>query len=114
VVRAAAAAPYTFAAAASFHGGNLYTDQLDSPHLLLPKIKARLHLGHAVEDRSMPAEAIARIEAALAAWDGEGESETYQGARHGWCVPGRDVYNEAQAERAFGKLTVMLRAALAG
>ena len=54
-VRAAAAAPDAIAAAASFHGGGLYTDQPDSPHLLLPKIKARLHLGHAVEDRSMPA-----------------------------------------------------------
>lgn len=109
-MRAAATAPEKFAAAASFHGGGLYTDQPDSPHLLLPKIKARLYFGHAVQDRSMPAETIAKFEAALKAWPGKSESETYEGALHGWCVPGRaEIYNEAQAERAFGKLLEVLK-----
>ena len=112
-VRAAAAAPGTFAAAASFHGGGLYTDQPDSPHLLLPKIAARLYFGHAVQDRSMPAEAIARLEAALAAWTGRSQSETYHGALHGWCVPGHaGAYNEPQAERAFAKLVALFDATL--
>jgi carboxymethylenebutenolidase len=108
-VRTAAAAPDTIAAAISFHGGGLYTDQPDSPHLLLPKIKARLYLGHAVQDRSMPAEAIAKLEATLRTWGGTFESETYEGALHGWCVPGRpEIYNETQAERAFAKMTNVL------
>ncbi len=112
-VRTAAAAPEKIAAAASFHGGGLYTDQPDSPHLLLPKIKARLYFGHAVQDRSMPAETIAKFEAVLKAWDGRSESETYEGALHGWCVPGRpEVYNEAQAERAFGKMVELFDATL--
>ena len=111
-VRAAAAAPDNIAAAASFHGGGLYTDQSDSPHLLLPRIAARLYFGHAVEDRSMPAEAIVKFEAALKDWPGASESETYDGARHGWCVPGRDIYNEAQAERAFAKLVALFDATL--
>ncbi|HEY0105941.1 MAG TPA: dienelactone hydrolase family protein [Rhizomicrobium sp.] len=110
-LRAAAAAPDRFVAAASFHGGNLYTDQPDSPHLLLPAVAARLYFGHAENDHSMPAEAIAKFEAALAAWGGTCESETYP-ARHGWCVPGRDVYDEQQAERAFAKLAELLDAAL--
>jgi carboxymethylenebutenolidase len=112
-VRTAAAAPDKIAAAASFHGGGLYTDQPDSPHLLLPKIKARLYFGHAVQDRSMPAETIAKFEAVLKDWTGRSESETYEGALHGWCVPGRpEVYNEKQAERAFGKLVELLNATL--
>jgi len=112
VVRAAAAAPYTFAAAASFHGGNLYTDQLDSPHLLLPKIKARLYFGHATNDHSISADAIARLEEALRTWDGRFESETYPAA-HGWCVPGRvGIYDEAQADRAFAKMVELLEATL--
>jgi carboxymethylenebutenolidase len=111
-VRAAAAAPETIAAAASFHGGGLYTDQPDSPHLLLPKIAARLYFGHAVQDRSMPAETIAKFEAVLKDWPGQSESETYEGALHGWCVPGRDIYNETQAERAFAKLVELLDAML--
>jgi len=103
--RIAAAAGAKIGAAASFHGGGLFTDQPDSPHLGLPKISARLYFGHAIEDRSMPPEAIAKLEAALKSWPGKSESETYAGARHGWCVPGRvEVYNEVQAERAFAKL----------
>src|SRR5277367_954852 len=43
----AAAQPDTFAAAASFHGGGLVTDAPTSPHLTLPRIKARLYFGHA-------------------------------------------------------------------
>jgi carboxymethylenebutenolidase len=110
--RVAGAEPSKIAAAASFHGGGLYTDQPDSPHLLLPKITARLYFGHAIEDRGMPPEAIEKLEAALKTWRGRGESETYDGARHGWCVPGREVYNEKQAERAFGKLVELFDATL--
>ena len=111
-LRAAAIRAAEVAAAASFHGGGLYTDQPDSPHLLLPKITARLYFGHAIEDRGMPPEAIAKLEAVLKEWPGKSESETYDGARHGWCVPGRDVYNEKQAERAFGKLVELFKVTL--
>jgi carboxymethylenebutenolidase len=111
-VRTVAAAPDLIAAAASFHGGWLATDQPDSPHRLLPKIKARLYFGHAVQDQSMTAAQIATLEAALRAWHGAFQSETYEGARHGWTVPGRDVYDEPQAERAFEKLVELFDATL--
>jgi carboxymethylenebutenolidase len=107
-VRTAAAAPDKVAAAASFHGGGLATDAADSPHLLLPRITARLYFGHAIEDRGMPPEAIATLDAALKAWGGANESETYEGAHHGWTVPGRDVFNEPQAERHYVKLFELL------
>jgi len=29
----------------------------------------------------------------------------YEGAFHGWTVPDAPIYNQAQAERAFEKLT---------
>ncbi|HKI69956.1 MAG TPA: dienelactone hydrolase family protein, partial [Verrucomicrobiae bacterium] len=57
-LRTAAVRPDKIVAAASFHGGALYTDAPTSPHLVLPQVKARLYFGHAVEDHSMPAEAI--------------------------------------------------------
>ena len=111
-LRAAVAAPDRFAAALSFHGGGLYTDEPDSPHLLLPKVTARLYFGHATNDHSISADAIARLEAALADWGGTYESQTYP-AQHGWCVPGRaGIYDEGQAERAFGKMVDVLEAAL--
>jgi carboxymethylenebutenolidase len=111
-LRAAAARPDRVAAAASFHGGGLCTDAPTSPHLLLPRIKARLYFGHAVEDRGMPPEAIDRLDQALAAWGGVYESEVYEGARHGWTVPDSPVFNGPQAERAFAKLTGLCAQAL--
>lgn len=111
-MRTAAVRPDAVAAAASFHGGGLATDQPDSPHLLLPEIKAQLYFGHAVEDRSMPAAAIEKLDAALKAWGGASQSEIYDGAHHGWTVPGSPVYNEKQAERHFEKLVALLKAKL--
>ncbi len=111
-LRAAAARPDTVGAAASFHGGGLFTPEPDSPHRILPRVKARLYFGHAVEDRSMPAVAIAGLEAALKAWGGAFASQTYAGARHGWCVPDSAEYSRDCADRAFGALTELLTTAL--
>jgi carboxymethylenebutenolidase len=104
----ARARPDKIVSAASFHGGGLATDALDSPHLALPLIKARLYFGHATNDRSMPAEAIGKLDHALQAWGRQYESEVYEGARHGWTVPDNPVYNQPQAERAYKKLTELL------
>lgn len=98
--------PDRVAAAASFHAGGLAIDAPNSPHLALqPFLKARLYFGHAVNDKSMPAEAIERLNRALEAWGGTYESEVYEGAYHSWTVPDSPVYNQPQAERAFEKLT---------
>src|SRR5215475_7388962 len=107
-IRAAAARPDRIAAAASFHGVRLFTDAPTSPHLILPRVKARLYFAHAVKDNSMPEEAIEKFNRALEAWGAMGnryESEIYEGAYHGWTALDSPVYNEAQAERAFEKLT---------
>jgi carboxymethylenebutenolidase len=109
-LRTAAARPDRVAAAASFHGGRLYTDSADSPHTALPRVKARLYLGHAVQDGSMPAEAIAKLDEALQQWGGRFESEVYEGALHGWTSKDSPVYHEAQAERAFAKLVEQMGA----
>jgi carboxymethylenebutenolidase len=107
-LRTAAVRPDKVAAAASFHGGRLYTDAPASPHLALARVKARLYFGHAIEDRGMPAEAIEKLDRALEAWGGRYESEVYEGAYHGWTVPDSAVYNQRQAERAYSKLTELL------
>jgi carboxymethylenebutenolidase len=107
-MRTAAVRPDKIEALASFHAGRLPVDAPASPHLLLPKIKARLYFGHAVEDRSMPEEAVKKFEEALRTWGGKYESETYASAFHGWTMTDSPVYNQPQAERAFGKLTELL------
>lgn len=111
-LRIAAARPDAIALAASFHGGRLYTDAPTSPHRLLPRIKARLYFGHAVEDRTMPAEAIAQLDRALAAWGGRHESVMYEGARHGWTHSDSAVYHPEQAENALDALCERLSAEL--
>jgi carboxymethylenebutenolidase len=110
-LRLAAARPDRIAAAASFHGGRLCTDAPTSPHRLLQRIKARLYFGHARDDRTMPTEAILKLEEALRAWGGRHESETYP-AYHSWTVTDSPVYDGAAAAKAFGKLTELLAQAL--
>lgn len=110
-LRAAALRPDQIAAVASFHGGGLYKDAPSSPHTLLPRVKARLYFGHGIDDRSMPKEAIEKLDRALAAWGGRYESEVYQ-AHHGWTVPDNPAYNEPEAERAYKKLTDLLKSTI--
>src|SRR5215467_11147253 len=78
-VRTGATRPDKVAAVASFHGGGLYSDKPTSPHLLLPRIKAQLYFGHAIEDRSMPQPAIDQLNEALKRWGGKYQSEVYDG-----------------------------------
>lgn len=112
-LRTAAARPTQVAGIASFHGGGLYKSaDPASPHLLLPQVSARLYFGHAVNDKSMDAEAIARFEKALADWSGRYESETYEGALHGWTVPDSPAFNAEQADRAFRTLRELFAATL--
>jgi carboxymethylenebutenolidase len=111
-LRTAAACPDRIGAAASFHGGGLFTDAPTSPHMALPRVRARLYFAHAFEDRTMPGEAIARLDRALQSWGGAYASEIYPGAKHGWTVPDSAAYNQPQAERAFEKLTELFQSSL--
>jgi carboxymethylenebutenolidase len=111
-MRTAAAEPAKVAAAASFHGSQLASDAPDSPHLLAPKIKAQLYFGFAIEDRSMPPEAVEKLKAALDAAGVNYEAEVYAGARHGWCVKDHTVYHEHQAEHAWHHLVEFFKATL--
>lgn len=111
-MRTGAVRPEKIGAAASFHGGGLYTETPASPHHVLQRVKARLYFGHAIKDPSMPEDAIKKLDAALAAWGGKYQSEVYDGAYHGWTTPDAPVYNQPQAERAFEKLIALFAEAL--
>jgi carboxymethylenebutenolidase len=111
-MRTAAAVPNAVAACASFHGSQLASAEPDSPHTLAPKIKAQMYLGFAIEDRTMPPEAVAKLKAALDEAGVRYGSELYDGARHGWCVKDHSVYNEPQAERAWSHMVKLFKEAL--
>src|SRR5205823_6691879 len=87
VVRTAAALPDRIGAGASFHGGGLVTDKPDSPHLLAPKIKARMYFAVASNDDARQPDAKDKLREAFAAAHVPAESEVYPGALHGWFVP---------------------------
>jgi len=118
VVRTAATVPDRIGAGASFHGGGLVTDKPDSPHLLVSKIKARMYFGIAANDDAKQPDAKDKLREAFAAARVQAEIEVYP-ALHGWCVPdmpmrdGAPIYNKVEAERAWGKLVALYRAALA-
>jgi carboxymethylenebutenolidase len=119
VVKTAAAVSGRVGAGASFHGGGLVTDKPDSPHLLAPKIKGRMYFGIASNDDARQPDAKDKLREAFAAAKVPAEIEVYPGALHGWCVPdmptqnGAPIYNKADAERAWGKLLALYKAALA-
>ena len=111
VMRAAAAVPDRIGAAATFHGGTLASTAKDSPHLLVPEMKAQfLHcvaqnddmrdpnnkvlLKNAYDDTKLPA-----------------EIEVYK-ADHGWCALDSDQYNKDEAERAHARLLALFKRAL--
>jgi carboxymethylenebutenolidase len=119
VVRTAAAVPDRIGAGASFHGGGLVTDQPGSPHLLAPKIKARMYFGVASNDDQQQPTAKDTLREAFAAAKVPAEIEVYPQALHGWCVPdmplqnGAPIYNKEAADRAWGKLLALYKAGLA-
>jgi carboxymethylenebutenolidase len=120
VVRTAAAVPNRIGAGASFHGGGLVTPNPDSPHLLAPKIQARMYFGVAANDDAQQPDAKVALRQAFAASKAPAEVEVYSMAQHGWCVPdmpsqpnGQPIYSKADADRAWGKLLALYKAGLA-
>jgi carboxymethylenebutenolidase len=111
-LRTAAALANRVGAAASFHGGNLVTDKPDSPHRLVPQIKAHYLFAIAENDDAKQPDAKDVLRAAFAAAKVPAEIEVYAGAQHGWCPPDSAVYNEAQAEKAWSRLLALFKTAL--
>ena len=118
VVKTAATVPTRVGAGASFHGGGLVTDQPTSPHLLAPKIKARMYFGVASNDDMRQPDAKVKLKEAFEAAKVSAEIEVYSGSLHGWCIrdmplqDGKPIYNMPDAERAWSKLVTLYKTAL--
>ena len=112
-MRTAAAIPDRVGAGASFHGGGLVTANPDSPHLLVPTMKAQYLFAIAENDDMREPEAKNVLRETFANAGLSAEIEVYTGAAHGWCPPDSAVYNEPQAERAWSRLLVLFESALA-
>jgi len=113
-LRTAAALPERIGAGASFHGGAMVTDKPDSPHLLVPKIKAHFLIAIASNDDQRQPEQKTVLREAFARAQVPAEIEVYQGALHGWCPPDSSVYNDAQAEKAWSRMLDLFKTNLSG
>jgi carboxymethylenebutenolidase len=111
-MRTAGALPERIRAAASFHGGGLVTQNPDSPHLLVPQMKAQYLFAVAENDDMREPEAKNVLRETFAKAKLDAEIEVYPAA-HGWCPPDSQVYDMAQAEKAWSRMLVLFERALA-
>jgi carboxymethylenebutenolidase len=113
VLRTAGTFPDRIGAGATFHGGGLVTDKPDSPHLLIPEMKAHFLIAIAENDDMRQPEAKTVLRDSFAKAQLPAEIEVYAGTLHGWCPPDAQVYNHDQAEKAWSRMLVLFGSSLA-
>jgi carboxymethylenebutenolidase len=113
VMRTAATIPDRVGAGASFHGGGLNTAAPDSPHLLIPKMKASMLICIADNDDQRDPTSKDILRKAFDAAKVPAEIEVYKGAQHGWCAIDTQVYNKELAEKAWARQLELFKKTLA-
>jgi carboxymethylenebutenolidase len=111
-MRTAAAVADRVGAGASFHGGGLVSQNPDSPHLLVPQMKAQYLFAVAQNDDMRDPEAKNVLRDTFAKAKLDAEIEVYP-ADHGWCPPDSQVHDMAQAEKAWSRMLALFERALA-
>jgi len=107
----AATYPDRVVAAAAYHPGGLVSDGDDSPHLLAPKIKAKLYIGRATDDGSFTDEQAQQVDQALTAAHVDYTLELYP-AKHGWVPDDTPVHDTAATARHDATLLALFNDAL--
>ena len=110
-LRTAAAHPDQVAAVAGFHPGFVVTDAPDSPHRLVPKLTAEVHLGLAEGDLSP--EIISELNEALDAAGVGHTCEIYPDTSHGFTMSDTDAFSAAGLKRHWDRLLSLLDRTLA-
>lgn len=109
--RTAASKPTRVGAFASLHGGGLVTMGEDSPHLLLPTIKASALIAIAMNDDERAPDVKDELKDAAADAGVQAEIEVYP-APHGWCAIDSAAYDEEQADKAWNRMLALFQKAL--
>ena len=104
----AGAFPDRFSAVASFHGGNLATDDPTSPHRVAADILAETYIAAAQNDGSYPPAMAEQLETALTEGGVRFNAETYTAA-HGWMMPDFPVYDRECAERGWVEMIALFK-----
>ena len=109
--RTAASKPERVGAFASLHGGGLVTMDDNSPHLLLPKIKASALIAIARNDDMNAPDVKNELKDAAEEANVDAEIEVYP-AMHGWCAIDSAAYDEEQANKAWDRMVSIFNEAL--
>lgn len=112
VMRTAAALPERIGAGCSFHGGGLTTDKPDSPHLLIPRMKASMLIAIADNDDQKQPESKDILRKAFDDAKLPAEIEVYKGANHGWMPPDSQNHNPEAAEKGWARKLALFKKAL--
>jgi carboxymethylenebutenolidase len=107
-LRAIEAHPDRIKAVATFHAGNLATDDPSSPHLSVGNITGEAYFAHADQDHAMTSEQIKTFEAALDEAGVRYTSELYEGAQHGFTMSDTAAYSEEGERRHWENLFALL------
>lgn len=97
----AAEMPDQVVAAAGIHPGALVTDNPDSPHHSVSKVRGELYFAFAENDRTATPENIEQFRQELERNHVRGEVERLPGTTHGFAMADLPVYDRAAAERHF-------------
>ena len=120
VMRTMGFVPNRVKAGGSFHGGGLAVtattateaQRTNSPHLLVPQMQAKAVLmAVAQNDDQQDPKVKDTVQAAFTAKGIPAEVEVYP-AQHGWCPPDSQVFDQVQADRAWGRLLATFQAGL--
>lgn len=101
------------AAVAAYHPGGLATDSPESPHRLADRIRARVYIAGATNDRSFDDAQKERLERALTEAGVDHRIETYP-ARHGWVPSDTPEHDVAATKRHWETLLDLFGETLGG
>ncbi len=105
--------PERMAATASLHGTQLVSDKPDSPHRFADRFRGEMYCGFAEHDPYVPPSIAKTLDGLLARRPNlKYRSVTHAGARHGYAIPDRDVYDRAAAEKDWTEIFTMFSRAL--
>jgi carboxymethylenebutenolidase len=107
-VTAGANYPERFGAVASYHGVPMVTDQPDSPHLTVGRMKGQAYFGFGEVDPLTPKKDVDAFKSALEKTSLRYELEVHSGATHGFVFPERAGYHKEHAERHWERLFELL------
>jgi len=101
VVTVMARFPERMAAGASLYGTQIVTEEDDSPHLFVDRIKGELYLAFAETDSYVPDNVIPDLTAALEKTGVKYSLKVFKGTEHGFCFAERSQYHEPSAKQVW-------------